>query len=144
MNPTEYTAAAELTNNMDYDVIASRIVNDENFEHKPNSEMIDLLHASLGVVTESAELADAVKKHLFYGKEVDAVNLKEECGDILWYIAIICRRYSVSFEQLMADNIAKLRKRFPNRFTEHDANNRDTVNELSHIKATNAVPTDDV
>lgn len=136
MNPTEYTAAAERTNNMDYNVIAERFVSDVGYNDNVvgNPETIDLLHTSLGVVTEAAELADMLKKHIFYGKPIDTVNIKEECGDVLWYLAIICRRYNVTFEQLMEDNITKLKKRFPNRFTEHDANNRDTVNELSHIK----------
>ena len=37
-----------------------------------------LLHGVMGISTEAAELEDVMKKHIFYGKEVDTVNLKEE------------------------------------------------------------------
>jgi len=49
-----------------------------------------LLHAAMGMVTESGELIDAIKKHLFYGKPVDKVNMKEEIGDVCWYVALAC------------------------------------------------------
>ena len=112
MNPTDYIAAAGRTNNMDYDVIAQRIaVGDPAGGVYGDDTIIDLIHASLGVVTESAELADMLKKHIFYGKPIDIVNIKEECGDILWYIAIICRRYNVSFEQLIT--LLNYRSAFP-------------------------------
>ena len=29
-----------------------------------------------------------VKKHLIYGKALDEVNVLEEGGDILWYVAL--------------------------------------------------------
>lgn len=49
-----------------------------------------LLHAAIGLCTESGELLDAYKKHIFYGKPLDHVNIKEELGDICWYMAIVC------------------------------------------------------
>ena len=47
-------------------------------------------HAVSGLVTESAELLDAYKKHIYYGKELDLVNIKEEIGDLFWYLALAC------------------------------------------------------
>ena len=39
----------------------------------------DLLeHMAYGLITESAEIMDALKKHKFYGRELDVRNLKEE------------------------------------------------------------------
>lgn len=52
---------------------------------------IRLLHASLGIVTESIELLENK-----YSK--DLVNYKEEIGDICWYIAILCNEFKVEFE----------------------------------------------
>ena len=46
---------------------------------------VRILHAAIGCVTESGELLDALKKQIFYGRELDVVNVKEEAGDILWY-----------------------------------------------------------
>lgn len=45
----------------------------------------DLQHAAMGMITEAGELIDAVKRQMIYGKDIDAVNLKEEVGDCLWY-----------------------------------------------------------
>lgn len=45
---------------------------------------IRILHAAIGCVTESGELLDSLKKQIFYGRELDVVNVKEEAGDILW------------------------------------------------------------
>lgn len=56
---------------------------------------LDLLHCATGLVTESAELVDCIKKHVFYGKPLDVVNIKEELGDLLWYIAIPVRIFSL-------------------------------------------------
>ena len=72
-----------------------------------------LTHAGLGLCTEAAELADSVKKHIFYGKPLDKVNLVEEIGDILWYSAIVLDACQSSFDEAMDKNIAKLRKRYP-------------------------------
>lgn len=46
----------------------------------------NLLHISYGITTEIGELVDIYKKKLAYGKEIDLVNLKEELGDIQWYV----------------------------------------------------------
>ena len=86
-------------------------------ESLPETELTEeqkrLTHASLGLCTEAAELADAVKKHIFYGKPLDKVNLVEEIGDILWYSAIVLDACQSSFEDAIDKNIAKLRKRYP-------------------------------
>lgn len=59
---------------------------------------LDLLHCATGLVTESAELVDAIKKHVFYGKPLDVVNIKEELGDLLWYIAIPVRIFDLDLD----------------------------------------------
>jgi NTP pyrophosphatase (non-canonical NTP hydrolase) len=88
-----------------------------------------LLHAGMGLVTEAGEFMDALKKHLIYGKPLDTVNLNEEIGDALWYIAMALRVTGMSFEDCMQLNIDKLHKRFPDKFTETEAIHRDTVAE---------------
>ena len=85
-----------------------------------------LLHSSLGIHTEGAEFADALKKFVFYGKkELDEVNMKEELGDLLWYVAIACDALGTSFDELMETNINKLKARYPEKFSLDKAENRD-------------------
>ncbi len=43
-------------------------------------------HAVLGIISEIGEIADCYKKE-FYGKKIDTINLKEEIGDLCYYIA---------------------------------------------------------
>lgn len=83
------------------------------------------IHALMGLVTETGELVDAFKKFVFYGKPIDEVNIKEEVGDLFWYIAILCDAHGLSFEQVMETNVAKLKARYPHKFTEQHAVQRD-------------------
>lgn len=93
-----------------------------------------ILHAAMGLVTESGEVLDIFKKYVFYGKEIDIVNLKEEIGDILRFLAIFFRELDLDIETSMYDNIEKLRKRYGEKFSSEKAINRDTSNEVSHIQ----------
>ncbi len=47
-----------------------------------------MIHAYLGMLTETGELLDGVKKYTYYGTPVDRINVKEEIGDLFWYVAL--------------------------------------------------------
>jgi len=85
----------------------------------------DNLHMIMGISTESGELMDCFKKNLAYGKEIDWVNVQEEIGDMMWYIANFCTLNGFDFYRIIENNIEKLRTRYPEKFTEESANNRD-------------------
>jgi NTP pyrophosphatase (non-canonical NTP hydrolase) len=85
----------------------------------------NLIHGVLGIVTEAGEISELLTK----GINIDKVNLQEEIGDILWYIALICDTYGFDLSEIKKRNIEKLAKRYPNLFTEHDAINRDLTGE---------------
>jgi NTP pyrophosphatase (non-canonical NTP hydrolase) len=85
---------------------------------------IDNIHMVLGMQTEVAELSDVFKKHLAYNKPIDWVNVEEEVADAMWYIANFCRINNINFEKILQNNIDKLRKRFPDKFSEEQAINR--------------------
>jgi len=85
---------------------------------QPNAR---ILHAAIGCVTESGELLDALKKQMFYGRELDLTNVKEEAGDLLWYLAILFDELGTDFETESNRVINKLKTRFPDKFTEQDA-----------------------
>ena len=99
-----------------------------------DSEQIDLLHAAIGMQTEAAEFSDMLKKRLFYGKELDIVNLREELGDQLFYIAMALRALGTDFETVMERNIAKLKARYPEKFTEELAENRNLDKERAILE----------
>ena len=94
-----------------------------------------LLHATLGLVTEAGEFADSVKRSLFYNKEFDKVNACEEIGDVLWYCALALDHLGSSFEEAMEINIAKLAKRYPDKYTDYHALNRDLESERKILEA---------
>ena len=92
----------------------------------------DLLeHMIIGCVTEVGELTDAYKKHKFYKRELNTQNIKEEIGDLCWYLYQLCEEVGYTMEEARADNIEKLAKRYPDKFK--DVVIRDVKKELEHI-----------
>ena len=86
---------------------------------------IDLTHAALGLAGEVGELVDPIKKTIFYGQPLKSENIKEEAGDILWYIAgPRCRALDCSMQELAEGVIAKLAKRYLEKYTDQAAQNR--------------------
>lgn len=86
----------------------------------------DELHAILGVAGESGELIDAIKKTIFYGLPLDKVNCDEEFGDKTYFIQLWCFTRGITIFDLMAQNEAKLRQRYPEgKFVQDRAVNRD-------------------
>jgi NTP pyrophosphatase (non-canonical NTP hydrolase) len=96
---------------------------------------IRLIHGIVGVATEACEMLELLFKVVVERKPYDAVNLNEECGDVLWYLACCLNANGATFEEVQRQNIAKLRKRYPNKFTEYDAVNRDVDAERSILEA---------
>lgn len=125
MRSEDYQKDATITDLMDYYPVQERL---------QNIHTIRLLHAAMGLCTESGEFMDMMKKHILYGKPIDNVNLKEELGDLEWYVALAIDELKTSFGYIFETNIAKLRARYPNKFTEHDAMNRDLDKERSILE----------
>lgn len=125
MAPKEYVRLAAKTDHRDYGPVVERI---------SNEEFAKLTHYTLGLGTEVGEVQDILKKRLAYGKPIDKVNLKEELGDVLWYIARLCDTFGYTFEELMEVNIAKLKARYGEKFTEDAALNRNLDNERSVLE----------
>lgn len=93
------------------------------------SKLGDEMHMAMGLVTEAGEFLDVYKKTYAYDKKIDYVNLKEELGDILWYIANFCNVNKWSMEEVMEININKLKVRYPEKFTQENAINRNLEEE---------------
>ena len=98
------------------------------------SEKVDeILHSVIGIATEAGELLEAVKrifddgeldenKKIDHKEELDYVNLSEENGDLFWYSAILSDTIGKSFDEMMETNIAKLRKRYPDKYSDEKGN----------------------
>lgn len=93
-----------------------------------------ILHAAIGIATESGEFLDALKKFLFYGKPLDLVNLREEIGDLLWYIALAMDALGTDFEAEMNRVIRKLQVRYPESFSTSEAIHRDLFEERKELE----------
>lgn len=122
--------------NMKPDEYIKNALNTEPQEYKDSEHELSprIDHAVMGIVTEAGELMDAVKRVKIYNAELDKVNLAEEAGDLMWYLAILADELGVSFEEIWDKNIRKLKKRFPEKFTEGDAINRDLEKERKELE----------
>jgi NTP pyrophosphatase (non-canonical NTP hydrolase) len=72
--------------------------------------------AALGLTGEAGELADALKKHIAQGHELDLAKLIDEAGDILWYLAYFAVAAETTLSEIATRNLDKLRKRYGDRF----------------------------
>ncbi len=67
---------------------------------------------ALGVGGEAGEVMEIIKKGFRPGKTVDVKHLKEELGDVLWYVAVLADTYDLDLEEIALDNLDKLRNRY--------------------------------
>lgn len=93
-----------------------------------------ILHSIIGAATENGELLELLRAVMFEGKPFDPVNFAEEIGDTQWYNAIGLGAVGTNFDDVHRTNIAKLRHRFPEKFTEYEANNRDLFGERAILE----------
>lgn len=80
------------------------------------AEQASLLEAAIGLSGESGEVADLVKKHLFHGHGISSEKLREELGDVCWYLAVIAYVLKADLSDIMRENVNKLVRRYPNGF----------------------------
>lgn len=125
MNNQDYMKNAIVTETLEFEKVIARLT---------EKQTVRLLHASFGTASESGEIADAVKRHVFYGKPIDCINLIEEAGDVLWYLAVLLNALDSNFDEAMEKNIAKLKARFGDKFTEAQALNRDLDKERAILE----------
>lgn len=78
----------------------------------------------LGLVGEAGELADEMKKVLFHNKPFNRETILKELGDVRWYLEYLADAWGFSMDEIEFHNMAKLRERYPQGFTEHGATKR--------------------
>jgi NTP pyrophosphatase (non-canonical NTP hydrolase) len=113
-------------------------LNDEHAEMvhdlvKPGSEVLrdltpetaNLLHLASALCGEAGELFDPIKKTAIYGKPIDFENIREELGDIEFYLEGIRSALGISRESTLQANIDKLSVRYAQmKYTNEDAVDR--------------------
>lgn len=75
-----------------------------------------LLTGAIGIASEGGEFAEIVKKCIFQGKPMDdetKFHAKRELGDIIWYWINSCRALGLDPNEVIAENVRKLEKRYP-------------------------------
>ena len=92
-----------------------------------NGEMIECeidmarrMTALIGMMAESGEFAEVVKKKVFQADSKfsndEIFHMKRELGDVLWYWVQGCIALGFTPDEVMDENIRKLEKRYPNGF----------------------------
>lgn len=104
-------------------------------EHYNN---VDLMHAALGLASEVGEICDALKKSWMHGRPLDRVNIAEEVGDVLWYLAIAALAAGISLEGCAERNIRKLRTRYPEHYSDENSAERDIDAEREGLEGRDA------
>lgn len=88
------------------------------------NDIAGLLNGVLDLTGEAGEVSDLVKKGIFHEKGIDLEHLKKECGDVMWYVAMICEACGFGLDDVMQTNIDKLIARYPDGFDSYRANHR--------------------
>lgn len=84
-----------------------------------------LMVAALGLAGEAGEFANLVKKMTAHGHTFDPAALKDELGDVLWYLAEAATASGLDLAQIAQENVGKLLKRYPEGFSQHKSINRE-------------------
>lgn len=84
-----------------------------------------LINGVMGLCGESGEVIDIVKKHLAQGHELDKEKIIKELGDVAWYLAEIATVLDVELEDVLTQNIEKLKARYPEGFSTEKSVNRE-------------------
>ena len=91
---------------------------------KDDNDNTILIEGLMGLSSESGEALDILKKFLFQGHELDKEHLKEELGDVAWYLAVSAHAIGCSLEDIVVKNIEKLQGRYPEGFDADRSVNR--------------------
>ena len=95
-------------------------------------EQANLWHMATGIGGEAGEVEDVIKKHVIYQKPLDVENVKEELGDLLFYMSNLMQSVGLSFEEVLQHNVDKLSVRYSSgKYSNPQAQERaDQVSEL--------------
>lgn len=94
----------------EYQKLAARTI---DFEEMSSYDME--MHALHGMVSEIGELHGIYQKE-YQGHNIPITHIQKELGDLLWFVAAYCTANNWKLEDIMEQNIDKLKKRYPKGF----------------------------
>lgn len=105
----------------------------------PTKSILAVAAASVRCLTKaSGELADDVKRALFYGTTIDEIDLSGKIGSSLFFVLLAVRKLAeaaqTNLEHVAEVNIDKLRKRYGDRFDAEKAVTRDLAAERAVLE----------
>ena len=86
----------------------------------------EILTWGLGIAGEAGDVASCIKKTFAHDND-QRIGIRENIGDALWYAAMICNFFNWDFQEVLEENIEKLKKRYPDGFTIQDAQRDGTM-----------------
>lgn len=113
-----------------YDALVKKLndlcyhLHDKSMRVKHEEFNFRIIHGLLGTLTESSELAELLLNYL-NNNTIDAVGVAEEYGDGDWYKAITYDELKLNENDSRINVIDKLKIRYPDKFSNEHAQNRD-------------------
>jgi NTP pyrophosphatase (non-canonical NTP hydrolase) len=121
----EFVEAVTSSESGNTEALANKI---RNLEEESGVNIATLLTGAIGIASEGGEFAEIVKKCIFQGKPLDDETIfhaKRELGDIMWYWISSCRALGLDPNEVIAENVHKLKSRYPGgEFDVHYSENR--------------------
>lgn len=81
------------------------------YPHVDEYPIIGIMYAGLGLAGEAGEVAENIKKswrNQMRVTENRRVKIKDELGDVLWYVAQLSSELGLSLDEIAKDNLDKL------------------------------------
>jgi NTP pyrophosphatase (non-canonical NTP hydrolase) len=80
-------------------------------------------YLALGLTGEAGEVAEIIKKNERHGKSINREHLREELGDVLWYLTVLAEMNGLTLAEIAVENINKLKARYPQGFVKRGNQN---------------------
>jgi NTP pyrophosphatase (non-canonical NTP hydrolase) len=117
------SVTSEPTN--DVEALIARL---RELQTEPNLNISLLMNSGTGLASEGGEFNEIVKKIVYQGKQFNEearFHMARELGDVIWYWANACRALGYDPNEIIAENVNKLKSRYPGgEFDVHYSENR--------------------
>lgn len=104
-------------------------------DHPFTGNELMLMWCALGLGGEAGEVLDILKKTICHqhGDVLSAescIKVRDELGDLMWYVASIATLMDISLDAIMERNVAKLKQRYPDGYSSADSKARVDTNDV--------------
>jgi len=97
-------------------------------------EGASIIDPVLSLAAASGKLTDLLKREIFYGKVAERCEFVERIGDVLGQLTVLLWILGSTIDEAMDASICKLTARFPEKFAEKQAIERDLVAERAALE----------